>query len=260
MPRAMEVAFPTKRERFEDRRKDRDQRKLVDEFFDHPTLLAVQRLINRAVIQTLDYPVSTGKEGGVFRATGPQGFLAVKIRRIGNTAFRRLPPHVVELLRRESSARNFAGLMAGWTRREHTLLGILTAAEVRAPRPVAHWRNVLVMSFVGSPEGIAAPRLIDAPMPSPRAVYAALIVQIHRMVNRAGLVHGDLSPYNVLLHEGLPVIIDIAQAVPSTHPEAGRLMARDAANFARFFRHAGLEVTSADFLQATGGGRWEEGP
>ena len=253
MPRAMEVAFPTKRERFEDRRKEGDQRKLLDEFFDHATLLAVQRLMNRGRFSTLDYPVSTGKEGGVFRATSQEGYVAVKIHRVGNAVFRRLPPHVVEILRRETSTRNFAGLVSGWTRREHTLLRRLSQAAVRVPSAIAHERNVLVMEFIGEAAGLPAPRLIDAPLADAAALYADLVGQIRRMVVDARLVHGDLSPYNVLVREGQAVLIDVAQAVPTDHPEARRLLARDTENFARFFRRVGVEVSAAEFFDAAGG-------
>ena len=253
MPRPQDVVFPRRRERTEDRRKEGDQRKLLDEFFDHATLLAVSRMVNRGQFDAIDHPISTGKEGGVFRATKGEGYRAVKIYRIGNTVFRHLPPYALEALRRETSVRNFGGLIFAWTRREHTILGRLTEAGVRVPRPFGHFRNVLVMEFIGDASGNAAPRLVDVTVDDPAALYEDLVEQIGRMAREARLVHGDLSPYNVLLHEGRVVLIDVAQAVPAEHPEALRLMERDVANFSKFLARQGFDVTPADFFDAAGG-------
>lgn len=209
--------------------------------------------MTRGQFDAIDYPISTGKEGGVFRATKGPEFRAVKIYRIGNTVFRHLPPYALDSLRRETSVRNFGGLIFAWTRREHTILGRLTDAGVRVPRPYGHYRNILVMEFIGSPEGVAAPRLVDVPVEDPAALYEDLVLQIGRMARNAKLVHGDLSPYNVLLHDGHVVLIDVAQAVSSDHPEARRLMERDIGNFSKFLDRLGFEVNPADFLEAVGG-------
>ena len=253
MPRPEEMLFPTRRERFEDRRKESDHRKVLDEFFDHPTLLAISRLISRGVINAIDSPISTGKEGGVFRATSSSGFRAVKVYRISNTVFRHLPAYALEELRREASQRNFSRLIFAWTRREHTILARLEAAGVRVPQPLGYYRNVLVMAFVGR-DSIPAPRLKDAIIDEPQALYDELVAQLHAMVTKAKLVHGDLSPYNVLLNEGLPVIIDLGQAIAVEHPQAKELLLRDATNFAKFFQRFDLSVTAEQFYEAAGGG------
>jgi len=252
MPRAEDLVFPRQRERFEDRRKESHQRKLLDEFFDHGTLLAVSRLVSHGYFDAIDYPVSTGKEGGVFRATKGDEYRAVKIYRVANTAFRRLPAHALEELRRESSVRNFGGLIYAWTRREHTILGRLHDAGVRSPEPFGHYRNILVMEFIGTSEG-GAPRLQDAHVEDPGALYADLVTQIGRMVRDAHLVHGDLSPYNVLWFRDQAYLIDVAQSVERSHPAAPELLRRDITHFAKFLRHLGLEVDPEEFLLAVGG-------
>ena len=262
MPRAEDVVFPRQRERFEDRRKETHQRKLLDEFFDHGTLLSVSRLVSHGLIDSIDFPISTGKEGGVFRASKGEEFRAVKIYRVANTTFRRLPPHALEELRRESSVRNFGGLIYAWTRREHTILGRLHRAGVRAPIPYGHYRNVLVMEFIGNSEG-AAPRLQNAVVDDPEALYRELVLEIGRMVRDARLVHGDLSPYNVLWFEDHAVLIDVAQSIARDHPAAPGLLHRDIVNFSRFLGRIGYAVDPEEFLAAVGGdlvGPAKEGP
>jgi RIO kinase 1 len=252
MPRSEDLVFPRRRERSEDRIKEREQRKLLDEFFDHATLLSISRLVSQGQFESIDFPISTGKEGGVFRATKGDEFRAVKVYRIGNTTFRRLPEYALEALRRQTNVRNYGGLIIAWTRREHTVLGRLTDAGVRVPHPFGHLRNVLVMEFIEE-GGAAAPRLRDALVDDPEAVYRDLVDQIGRMVRTAHLVHGDLSPYNTLLANGKVVLIDVAQALPTDHPQAAALLERDLGNYARFLGRLGVEVSTSDFLHAVGG-------
>jgi len=247
-----ELVFPTHKERFEDRRREGTQRKLQYEFFDHSTLLAISRLVSQGEFEAIDYPISTGKEGGVFRASGAGGYRAVKVYRIGNAVFRRIPAYALEDLRREASERNYGRLVAAWTRREHTMLQRLTDAKVRVPQPYGRLRNVLVMDFIGTAE-LPAPPLLEAVVDDPEALYHDLIEQLRRMTHDAHLVHGDLSPYNVLWHEGQAVIIDVAQAVASDHPQAHALLERDTKNFARYLKKLGFDVEPAEFLAAAGG-------
>lgn len=250
MPRSEALVFP-RRERSEDRRKEAEQRKLLDEFFDHATLIAVSRLVNQGQFDSIDFPIATGKEGGVFRATRGNEYRAVKIYRISNTTFRHLPPYALEELRHQTSVRNFGGLIFGWTRREHTILGRLTDAGVRVPRPFAHLRNVLVMEFIGDERG-AAPRLKDSVVDDPAGLYETLVHQIRAMVMNAHLVHGDLSPYNTLYWDQQVVLIDVAQAIDSAHPHALHLLERDVTNYARYLGKLGFEVDPGEFLRAVG--------
>ena len=251
MPRPLQTVFP-KRGRTEDRRKEGEHRKLLDEFFDHPTLLVLSRLITQGQFEALDYPISTGKEGGVFRATVEGGFRAVKVYRVGNAVFRRLPAYAIEELKRESSERNYARLVYAWTRREHTILRRLREASVRCPEPYGYLRNVLVMEFIGT-EGLPAPRLQDAVVQDPERFRTELEGVIRRMVVDARLVHGDLSPYNVLLHEDSPVLIDVAQSLSVEHPQARELLRRDSDNFARYLEKLGLDVDPTEFFSRIGG-------
>lgn len=247
MPRADELLFPRRPQHHEDRRKEATHGKILDEFFDHATLLAVSRLITRGEFNSIDHPISMGKEGGVFRGTKGPEFVAIKVYRIGNATVRRFPAYALEELRREVSVRNLRTLIPAWTRREHTMLGRLREAGVRVPRPFGHYRNVLVMEYIGNTEG-AAPRLKDAVIDDLPGLYDDLVDQIRKMWNPGGLVHGDLSPYNILYHEGRAVPIDVAQAVTIEHPGARALFERDVGHLAEFLRRRGLNVKPSEFL------------
>ncbi|MCI4335414.1 MAG: serine protein kinase RIO [Thermoplasmata archaeon] len=253
MGRPQAMVFP-RGERVQERRRDADDRKLRDEFFDHPTLLAISRLISRGLFESVDYPIATGKEGGVFRASGAGGFRAVKVYRIGNSVFRSLPPYVLEEFRREVGVGGFAQLISAWTRREHTILTRLHEAGVRVPEPLGYLRNVLVMELVGTPQGVASGRLKDAAVRDPDALRTQFALQVRRMVLAAHLVHGDLSQYNVLEDpEGGPVFIDVAQAIPTDHPQARALLERDLRTFARFFGKLGADGDFEKLWRECGG-------
>lgn len=251
MGKAEQLVFPG-RERVEDRRRERQQGKLLDEFFDHTTLVTISRLVNQGQFETLDFPISKGKEGGVFRASGGEGYRAVKVYRIANTVFRHLPAYALEQLRRESSERNFARLIYAWTRREHTVLRRMREAQVTVPEPYGYLRNVLVMSFIGT-DGLPAPRLQDSVVPDAQALAQEVETLVGRMVRDAKLVHGDLSPYNLLFHEGHPVVIDVAQAIPVEHPQAKALFVRDVHNLTKFLVRAGADLDEDEFFARAGG-------
>jgi RIO kinase 1 len=123
---------------------------------------------------------------------------------------------------------------------------------VRVPQPFACFRNVLVMEFIGE-EGLPAPPMQEVVLQDPAAVYADLTSQLKRMVVNAHLVHGDLSPYNVLVLEDRPVLIDVAQAISTDHPQAKQLLQRDATNFSRYFRRLGVDTSAGEFFDAAGG-------
>merc|ERR1711862_393057 len=93
------------------------------------------------------------------------------------------------------------------------------------------------MEFIGH-DGQAAPRLKDVETLSPSDwvdVYEQCVLAMRRMMQDCRLVHGDLSEYNMLLHDGKLVIIDVSQSVESEHPQALDFLKRDCVNVNNFF-------------------------
>jgi RIO kinase 1 len=76
----------------------------------------------------------------------------------------------------------------------------------------------------------------------PEKVYQTLLTYVQRLYRKADLVHGDLSEYNVMMWDGKPIVFDMSQSVPSSHPLAKSLLERDLANLNRFFSRAGVKV------------------
>lgn len=128
-----------------------------------------------------------------------------------------------------------------WKVKEADALHALHAAGVSVPRPVMFYEGVLLMELIQDAHGHPAPRLVDAHVGRDQAaaLYADLRGQAVRML-RCDLIHGDLSPYNVLLGRDGPVVIDFPQVVGAAHnSQAEGYFHRDLENLRRFF--AGID-------------------
>lgn len=126
---------------------------------------------------------------------------------------------------------------AAWQHAEVDALYKLAAAGVRVPTPYNFHEGVLLMELVADEDGEPAPRLNDIVLSADdaRRYHADLIRQVVRMLC-AGVVHGDLSEYNVLVDADGPVIIDLPQAVDAAaNNNASRMLERDVANLATYF-------------------------
>jgi RIO kinase 1 len=130
---------------------------------------------------------------------------------------------------------------AAWQSAEVDALYRLAAAGVRVPRPSNFHDGVLLMELVADHQGDAAPRLndLDFSDAEARQHHATLIDEVVRMLC-AGVIHGDLSEFNILLAADGPVIIDLPQAVDAAgNNHAPRMLMRDVDNLRTFFgRHA----------------------
>ncbi|MDL2356595.1 MAG: serine protein kinase RIO [Pseudomonadota bacterium] len=124
-----------------------------------------------------------------------------------------------------------------WQNAEVDALYRLAAAGVRVPTPYVCFEGVLLMELVTDADGNAAPRLNDVPLTAElaRTYHTALLRQVVLMLC-AGVIHGDLSEYNILVDADGPVIIDLPQAIDAAGSSvAGAMLERDVSNLANFF-------------------------
>jgi RIO kinase 1 len=125
----------------------------------------------------------------------------------------------------------------------------LSAAGVRVPRPYGFFQGVVLMELLTDAEGNAAPRLNDLVLTQELALsyHAILIRQVVRMLC-AGIIHGDLSEYNVLVDRDGPVIIDLPQAVNAAgNNNAASMLQRDADNITTYFSRFAPSIASTQF-------------
>jgi len=202
------------------------------EVFDKSTLMLLMKLINRGVVDIIDFPISTGKEGNVFRGKNKSGLVAVKIYRINTVTFRNISKYL-QYNGLSNVKKNRRSIIYAWSQKEFGNLSLLHRAGVRVPEPIANEGNVIVMEYIGTDE-VPAPLLKDAHMDEPEKVFEDVVRNVSIMYRKAGLVHADLSEYNILFQDE-PVIIDVGQAVKSENPMARQLLDRDVSNISRFF-------------------------
>jgi RIO kinase 1 len=136
-----------------------------------------------------------------------------------------------------------------WQNAEVDALYRLAAAGVRVPKPYNFHEGVLLMELLTDSEGNAAPRLNDLAL-SPetsREYHGILIAQVVRMLC-AGVIHGDLSEYNVLVDSNGPVIIDLPQAIDAAaNNHACEMLLRDVQNLAAYFGQFAPELLATDY-------------
>ncbi|OFZ71218.1 MAG: kinase [Betaproteobacteria bacterium RBG_16_58_11] len=136
-----------------------------------------------------------------------------------------------------------------WQSAEVDALYRLAAAGVRVPQPYNFHEGVLLMELITDANGDAAPRLNDIQLPPAlaREYHRNLITQVVRMLC-AGIVHGDLSEYNVLVDSHGPVIIDLPQAVDAAgNNNAFSMLERDVRNLATYFGQFAPELLTTDY-------------
>jgi RIO kinase 1 len=138
---------------------------------------------------------------------------------------------------------------SAWQNAEVDALYRLAAAGVRVPKPYQFHEGVLLMELVTDEHGAAAPRLVDLEFTPDRArgLHQRLIGEVVRMLC-AGVVHGDLSEYNILIGSDGPVIIDLPQAVDAAgNNHARRIFERDVANLRDCFGRHAPELVATDY-------------
>ena len=138
---------------------------------------------------------------------------------------------------------------AAWQNAEVDALYRLAAAGVRVPKPYNFHEGVLLMELVTDAEGNAAPRLNDVEFPPGLALkyHLALIREVVRMLC-AGVIHGDLSEFNILVGGDGPVIIDLPQAVDAAgNNHAQAMLERDVGNLRNFFGRFAAELLTTHY-------------
>jgi RIO kinase 1 len=225
------------------------------------TPTALQPLIDEGVIDEVIRSLKSGKEATVYVVrTGAQTRCAKVYRDMGQRSFQRRAQYQEgRKVRgsRQARAMNKSTRFgrseqeAAWKNAEVDALYQLQAAGVRVPKPYGYFNDVLVMELVTDAAGDPAPRLgeIDLSPETARAYHDFLIRQIVRMLS-IGLVHGDLSEFNVLVAPDGPVIIDLPQVVNAAgNNGALAMLERDVNNIRGTLGRFAPELLATEFAR-----------
>jgi len=229
-------------------RKDSDDRKVMEEVFDQATLLAIKELLTRGEISELNGVVRAGKEARVYYGVTREGVpRAVKIYMTASAVFKKRLSYISGDRRFGRVPRTSTEIIKLWVQKEFKNLQLAHSAKVRVPTPYSFFRNVLVMEYIGKPPA-PAPTFAEVEMDA--SDYEWVFDSVSRLYKSAGLVHADLSEFNIFKWDDERVIFDMGSAVMTSHPEARNFLQRDIANMVRFFRKRGIfEREAEDWLE-----------
>ncbi len=219
----------------------------------------LQSLVDEGLIDTVVRQLMSGKEAMVYVVRiGDETRCAKIYKEATQRSFRQAVDYTENRkVKNSRSARAMAKgskfgrqeQEAAWQSAEVDALYRLAAAGVRVPQPYNFHDGVLLMELVVDAEGDAAPRLNDVEFSAKDALahHATLIAEVVRMLC-AGVIHGDLSEFNILLAADGPVIIDLPQAVDAAgNNHAQRMLLRDVANLRDFFGKFAPELLRTNY-------------
>ena len=207
----------------------------------------IQPLVEEGLIDAVERQLMSGKEATVYVVRCDQEIRCAKVyKEASQRSFRQAASY--QEGRKVKNSRQARAMEKGtrygrkmqeevWQNAEVDALYRLAAAGVRVPKPYICFEGVLLMELLTDANGNAAPRLNDVPLNEAMALdyHAQLLKQVVLMLC-AGVVHGDLSEYNILVDAAGPVIIDLPQAIDAAgNTEAGAMLERDVNNLRNFF-------------------------
>ncbi|KAI3684432.1 hypothetical protein L6452_33656 [Arctium lappa] len=225
---------------------EKADRATVEQAIDPRTRMVLFKMLNRGIFHDINGCISTGKEANVYHATRSDGQeLAIKVYKTSVLVFKDRDRYVQGdyRFRYGYCKHNPRKMVKTWAEKEMRNLMRLKAAGIRCPTPILLRLHVLVMEFIGN-TGWAAPRLKDAALSLDklREGYVEMITIMRVLYQKCKLVHGDLSEYNILYHEGHMFIIDVSQSVDLDHPHALDFLREDCVHVSDFFKKRGVAV------------------
>ncbi|UCH57634.1 MAG: serine/threonine protein kinase [Candidatus Bathyarchaeota archaeon] len=192
-------------------------------------ILALNALAKGGNLNSLGRSLGVGKEADIYDAITDDGVrVAVKFHRLGRISFRETRKKRDYVSRRSHTPWHYQSRLAA--EKEYSVMRQVFQAEVSTPEPLHQNRHALVMGFI---DGY---NLVDVATLDDPDGFLSDILQNARMTYRAGVIHADLSEYNIVVQKsGEVLLIDWPQAVPTDHPNAENLLRRDIYNVLRYF-------------------------
>ncbi|MBI2112817.1 serine protein kinase RIO [Candidatus Woesearchaeota archaeon] len=219
--------------------------KTLSGVFDAFTNRNLFKLQSEGIFDELVSPIKVGKESNVFVAKtkkdGKEHFIIVKIYRIQNCDFKRMFDYIRKDPRYSYLMQKRREIIFAWTQREYKNLLRAERGNINSPEPLGWKWNILVEELIGDPStGEPSLPLKDAHPKNKKKFFADIIDEMKKLY-AAGLIHGDLSSFNILNHHEVPYFIDFSQATLTKTPNSEELLRRDIKNIVQFFNKLGVK-------------------
>lgn len=214
--------------------------KTMHNVFDEFTNRTLFKLISQGYFDGLESTIAVGKEANVFSALGSKGRVMVKIYRLEACDFNKMYDYLKEDPRYVGLKGKKREIIFRWVQREYRNLLKAREANVNVPTPLTFKNNVLVLEFIGKGDEIA-PRLKDKKPKNPLKFFNEIIESLIKLY-KADIIHSDLSAFNILNLDDLPVFIDFSQCITRKNSSAEEFLDRDIRNIAVFFRKLRLTI------------------
>ncbi|XP_063689951.1 serine/threonine-protein kinase RIO3-like isoform X2 [Bolinopsis microptera] len=233
--------------------KDRRDISTHEKVLDKRTRVVMLKMLNSGIVNKINGIISTGKESVIIHCNGGRlpglgnesipvpAECVFKIHKTSLNEFRRRREYLDDRYTKVVNNRT-KKLIEVWAMKEVNNLNRLRRAGILCPEVVAHRKQLLLLSFIGS-NGVPAPTLHDAAFSSDqlKSAYQQLLSGMMAMHSKSKLVHADLSEYNLLWSNGVLHFIDLSQAVLTDHPSALTYLYRDCTNMYKYFHSRGLK-------------------
>ncbi len=213
--------------------------KTVHGVFDEHTLLVLYKLLNKTKI-TVESLVKEGKESVILSGLTPRKeWVAIKVYRTEACDFKKMWKYLIGDPRFKGLKKRKRTIVNLWCKREFKNLKIAVKAGANCPEPITSRENILIMGLIGE-NGTPAPRLIDVILEDASPVYKDVIRDLKKLT-KSGIVHGDLSAYNILLWDK-PYFIDFSHGTTANNQMALELLKRDVKNINSYFSKLNLHL------------------
>ncbi|MHA1946829.1 MAG: serine protein kinase RIO [Candidatus Hodarchaeales archaeon] len=240
-------------DRWRKKKKRKEDFQTINAVIDQNASKVLSSLQSKGILKEITGTIASGKESGVFLANlGPKGDIlcqdmsitspiVLKIFRTSTLNFKKILTYISGDIRFKKYSKKTRSVIKLWVEKEFKNLNRSTSVGVNAPKPILVKNNVLLMELIGE-NGIPSPLLKSVPQRASISTLETLLQQVSILYKKAGLVHGDLSPYNIIMKDVTPYVIDMSQSVLVSHPNAQEFLKRDLSNILTFFNKLNFPI------------------
>lgn len=213
--------------------------KTLQGVFDEFTNRTLFELQSKGLFDELISPLFVGKESNIFIAKKGKQNIIVKIYFMQNCNFNRMYDYIKKDPRYEYLQKHRRQIILAWVQREYKNLLKAEKAKVNVPKPLGYKNHILIETFIGDDK--PAPVLKNSFPENPQQFFEEIVLEMKKLYQN-GLIHGDLSPFNILNYNEKPFLIDFSQATLVKTPNSKELLERDLKNVVSFFNKLGVDA------------------